>query len=213
VFDPPHSRCARVCTSPASMDRPGNTLLDSASKYGAVKLIFIYGPPAVGKLTVARKLARMTGYKLYHNHVSIDFVKSVFEFGTPTFWRLVDKFRREMLEEAAKEGIDVIFTFVYDRGSDDEFVNDVVRRVKSQGGMVCFVRLYCDPQELARRVNAKSRKKLGKLVTKSELARMVKKFNLASEVPIAGSLSLDTGSLSAEQAATAIAARFRLPRT
>lgn len=177
-----------------------------------MKLIFIYGPPAVGKLTVARELAKLTGFKLYHNHVSLEFVKSVFRFGTPTFWRLVDKYRREMLEEAAKEGINTIFTFVYGKGSDDRFVKDIVRRVESHGGRVCFVRLYCSPTELARRVSSKSREKLDKLSTKTGLARIGRRYDLASEVPFGEGLSLDTGVLSAKQTARAIVRRYRLPK-
>jgi tRNA uridine 5-carbamoylmethylation protein Kti12 len=69
-----------------------------------MRLIFIYGPPAVGKLTVTTELAKVTGFKLFHNHVSIQFVQSIFEFGTRQFWKLTDKFRLSIFEEAAKEG-------------------------------------------------------------------------------------------------------------
>lgn len=34
-----------------------------------MRLIFIYGLPATGKLTVAQELAKRTGYKLFHNHL------------------------------------------------------------------------------------------------------------------------------------------------
>ncbi len=57
-----------------------------------MKLVFIYGPPAVGKLTVATELVKLTGFKLFDNHVSIDFVKSVFEFGTRRYWKLIEKY-------------------------------------------------------------------------------------------------------------------------
>ena len=176
-----------------------------------LKLVFIYGPPAVGKLTVATELAELTGFKLYHNHVSVDFVKSVFEFGTPTFWRLVDKFRREILEEAAKGGINTIFTFVYGKGIDDEFVKDIVRRVESHGGKVCFVRLQCDRKVLLSRVGNRSRKELGKLTTKSGLVRMFRRFDLEAEVQAAKSLSIDTSNRSPRQIAREIARHYRLP--
>jgi tRNA uridine 5-carbamoylmethylation protein Kti12 len=176
-----------------------------------MKLVFIYGPPAVGKLTVARELARITGFKLYHNHVSVDFVKSVFEFGSPTFWRLVDKFRREILEEAARQGVDTIFTFVYGKGVDDEFVRDIVRRVESHRGKVCFVRLHCDRRELLRRVGASSRKEVGKLTSKSGLDRMFRKFELTAEVPTAKSLSIDTTNRAPGRVAREIALYYRLP--
>lgn len=35
-------------------------------------LVFIVGPPAVGKMTVGHELARRTGLKLFHNHHTID---------------------------------------------------------------------------------------------------------------------------------------------
>lgn len=176
-----------------------------------MRLVFIYGPPAVGKFSVATELAKLTGFRLYHNHVSVEFVKSIFPFGTPTFWRLVDKFRREMLREAAKEGVDTIFTFVYGKTVDDRFVKAVRRSVESHGGKVCFVRLYCDRGELMRRVNAKPRKELGKLTTKSGLDQMFRRFNMAAEVPFAKSLGIDTTSTPPRQAAREIVAHYRLP--
>ena len=176
----------------------------------SVRLVFVYGPPAVGKLTVAIELSKQTGFKLYHNHVSIDFVKSIFQFGTPPFRRLVDRYRREMLEEAAREHVDTIFTFVYGKGDDDEFVRDIVRRVESHNGKVLFVRLYCGREELARRVAIKSRKKQGKLASKRDLDGLFKEFDLLSEVPSVASLSIDTTRNSPEKSARLIADHYKL---
>lgn len=36
-----------------------------------MKLMFIYGPPAAGKLTVAKALCAHTGFKLFHNHLAL----------------------------------------------------------------------------------------------------------------------------------------------
>ena len=36
-----------------------------------MKLVFIYGLPGVGKLTVAKELSIITGYKLFHNQCSL----------------------------------------------------------------------------------------------------------------------------------------------
>src|SRR2546428_14015714 len=79
------------------------------------------------------------------------------------FRRLVDRYRREMLEEAAREHVDTILKFVYGKGDDDEFVRDIVRRVESHNGKVLFVRLYCGREELARKVAIKPRKKKGQM--------------------------------------------------
>ena len=35
-------------------------------------LVCIFGPPAVGKMTVGRELSRQTGSKLLHNHMTIE---------------------------------------------------------------------------------------------------------------------------------------------
>jgi broad-specificity NMP kinase len=53
-----------------------------------MKLIFIYGAPAVGKLTVANEIARQTNFKVFHNHLSIDCIEPIFDFGTASFFNL-----------------------------------------------------------------------------------------------------------------------------
>ena len=175
-----------------------------------MRLVFIYGPPAVGKLTVATELARLTGFKLFDNHVSIQFVQSIFEFGTETFGRLTGKYRLEMLEEAAKEGIDTIFTFVYGRGEDDLFVRNVVRRIRSHGGQVCFVRLYCERKELVRRVKASRRRRMGKVSSEKILVDLFRRHYLNSEIPFRRSLNIDTTNRSPRNVAKSIASQYRL---
>jgi shikimate kinase len=176
-----------------------------------MRLVFIYGPPASGKLTVATELAELTGFKLFHNHVSIQFVQSIFEFGTKTFWRLTSKYRLEMLEEAAKEGIDTIFTFVYSKGEDDQFVKHVVQMVRSHRGQVCFVRLHCNREELVRRVKASQRRKMGKVSTEKTLSDLFRRYSLDSEIPFRKSLSIDSTNQSARKVARSIARQYRLP--
>jgi shikimate kinase len=175
-----------------------------------MRLVFIYGPPASGKLTVATELAKLTEFKLFHNHVSIQFVQSIFEFGTKTFWRLTGKYRLEMIEEAAKEGIDTIFTFVYSKGEDDKSVKRVLQEVRSYGGQVCLVRLYCERKELVRRVKASQRRSLGKIGTEKMLSDLFRRYNLDLEIPFHRSLSIDTTNRAPRNVAKSIARRCRL---
>ena len=44
-----------------------------------MNFIIIYGPAAVGKMTVGKELSKLTGYKLFHNHMSIEFVLQFFD--------------------------------------------------------------------------------------------------------------------------------------
>lgn len=67
----------------------------------APMLVFIVGPPAVGKMAVGHELAARTGFRLFHNHHTIDLVLRFFDYGTPPFRRLVGEFRRRTFEEVA----------------------------------------------------------------------------------------------------------------
>ena len=156
------------------------------------------------------ELAKLTGFRLFHNHVSIEFVQSLFEFGSTPFQRLTDKYRKEMIEEAAKEGVNAIFTFVYEKTTDDPFVGSVLRKVEAHGGRVCFVRLQCKRDELERRVTSRVRKSLGKIATKRLLNRVFKKFDLDSEIPFQPSLTIDTETQSPRKAAKTIAQHYNL---
>jgi hypothetical protein len=40
---------------------------------------------------VAKEVAALTGFKLFHNHLTIDLYKSIFEFGTDHFRRMLEK--------------------------------------------------------------------------------------------------------------------------
>ena len=56
-----------------------------------MNLVFLHGPAASGKLTVGRELSRRPGYRLFHNHLVVDAVTAVFEFGSESFVRLREK--------------------------------------------------------------------------------------------------------------------------
>ena len=73
---------------------------DEASR-AAPLLMFVVGPPAVGKMTVGTAIAQRTGLRVFHNHQTIDLVLRFFPFGTPSFQRLIVEFRRRILEEVA----------------------------------------------------------------------------------------------------------------
>ena len=60
------------------------------------KLVIIMGPPAVGKMTVGQELAKITGLKLFHNHITIDLVSEFFSVRTKSGWYLLVKLRYEI---------------------------------------------------------------------------------------------------------------------
>jgi hypothetical protein len=117
-------------------------------------LVFIVGPPAVGKMTVGMELARRTGLKLFHNHQTIDLVLPFFAYGTPPFHRLVGEFRRRILEEVAGSDLPgLIFTYVwdFDDGSDGAVVEEYAEIFRATGGRVVIVELQATQAERLRR--------------------------------------------------------------
>ena len=176
-----------------------------------MKLVVIYGAPGVGKLTTARALAELTGFRLFHNHLSFDLVSSVFDFPTPPFNRLSETIRLATFEAAARENVrGLLFTFVYAAPADDEFIGKIVQVVEPHGGQVLFVRLVCDQATLERRVLGEDRKRFGKIADAQSLRGAQKRWNLDGTIPFGRSLEIDNSSVEAAEAARRIAAHFAL---
>lgn len=115
-----------------------------------MKLVIIFGPQAVGKMTVGQELEKITKLKLFHNHMTIELVSPYFSYGTPQGKRLVSLFRQEIFEEVAKSDLPgLIFTFVwaFDLAKDGEYIRQIRELFESNGGQVCYVELEADASE------------------------------------------------------------------
>src|SRR5437762_1923892 len=90
------------------------------------RLVLIFGPAAVGKMTVGQELARATGFTLLYNHQVVDLVTELFAFGTPMFHRLARSFTLQLLEAAAETRLGLILThgLVFDRPSSRMIIDD-----------------------------------------------------------------------------------------
>lgn len=181
-----------------------------------MKLIFIYGPPAVGKLAVARELSKVTGYKIFHNHLTVDLASSIFPMGTKAYSDLVEDIRLEVVKTAAKNKVvGIIFTFVYGietyggRG-DDKFIKKVIDKVGKYKGQVLFVKLICEEKELHKRLKRLSRRNFKKVHKIKTLKSIKKKYDLSATVPFGRSLSIDNTRLSPQKVANMIKDHYKL---
>ena len=105
-----------------------------------MKLIFLHGPPASGKYTIARVLHASHGVLNFHNHLTIDVAKALFDFGSEPFWDLTHRLRRTALAARAEEGgADVVFTNCYSSPHDDATVAALEDEVTSRGGRAVAV--------------------------------------------------------------------------
>src|SRR3954468_24752562 len=98
-----------------------------------MRFVLIDAPPGVGKLTVGKELARLTGFKLVDNHATIDVVRRVFDFTDPPFWPIVRRFRFDLFEAAAEHGVDLITTGAYIHPSDVPVVEEMFGLVEKHG--------------------------------------------------------------------------------
>lgn len=171
-----------------------------------MKLLFIYGPPAVGKLTVAKEVAKLTGFKVFHNHLSIDAILPVFEFGSEPFNRLVELIRVETVAEAARRGVDLIYTFCFAKGLDEMHVEAVEKAARENGGEVHFVLLTCEPDELRRRVVLEDRLEYRKANTVEMMNKFLETYDLTEPIPYADTIVIDNTELLPENAAARIVA-------
>ena len=118
--------------------------------------VVIFGPPAVGKMAVGLELARLTGFRLFHNHMSVDPVIRLFPFNSPAYGRLVTEFRQRVFEEfAASDERGLIFTFVWalDDEQDGRFIERAVSTFTERGASVWFVELEAALGERLRRLD------------------------------------------------------------
>jgi hypothetical protein len=82
--------------------------------------------------------------------MTVEPVLDIFEFGSPPYGRLVNEFRRRILEEAADSDLPgLVFTFVWGLDDDDDkqLVEEYVDLVEARGGRVSFVELYAEQAE------------------------------------------------------------------
>ncbi|HYG83468.1 MAG TPA: AAA family ATPase [Verrucomicrobiae bacterium] len=169
-----------------------------------MKLIFIYGPPAVGKLTIAEVLSKRTGIALFHNHLSRDLVADIYNDNVTDHYELVDTIRLNVLDYCSKHGTDLIFTYVYEGKDDDATVQRFIQTVEENKGEVVFVELSANREDLIERVSNESRKRYKKLTNPVILAKMTKNMSNFS-IPFVTPLKINTSELDTYEAAGVIA--------
>lgn len=177
-----------------------------------MKVIFIYGPPATGKLTVAQELQKLTNYKIMHNHLAGDFVSSVIKFNSKAFKDFSIKIRLDLFELAAKQKIKgIISTFVYSPGIGDVFIKKLIKVLSKYKSEIFFVHLTCDKKELEKRVRETSRKKYKKVNKINDLKNWLKKYDFYKPITYVESLQIDNTKMTPKKVAEKIKMHLSKP--
>ncbi|MEH2612054.1 hypothetical protein [Bradyrhizobium sp. AZCC 1693] len=175
-----------------------------------MKLLFLHGSPAVGKLTVAKALLRIVPGRLMDNHAAIDLALMVFDFGAPGFWKLVHDVRWSAISAAAEHGVPLLVTtFCYAEPDDRTQFGKFEEIMQRHGGELLPVFLHCSREEATRRVGNPDRVERRKMTSGASLIKYLDSYDFAA-VPRPDCLKLDTGVNSAEAIAQHIARHFGL---
>ncbi|MBT3349400.1 AAA family ATPase [bacterium] len=188
-----------------------------------MKFVLIFGPQAVGKMTVGHEIEKTTELKLFHNHMTIELVAPFFGYGSksPVGTELVDLFRQRIFEEFAKsDQTGLIFTYLwdFDQRADWDYVDKICRIFEGHNGEIYFVELEADfDQRIKRnkhphRLSHKPSKKNIEW-SERELKNSAKKHRLNSkqcEIKKENYIRINNTNLSAEEVAQKIKKQFQL---
>ena len=186
-----------------------------------MKLIIIFGPPASGKMTVGQELQKLTGLKLFYNHMSLELVNQFFDFGTPPFKKLDTMIRFGIFEEIANSDIEgLIFTVVwaFNEKEDEEYINHIIDIFQKRNPQVCLVELQTDLEERLKRNKEPHRLKYKpskrnvefseKLLLSANKEHRMNSFD--NEFPEKNIFKIKNTHISAQEAAQLIQAHFDL---
>jgi hypothetical protein len=174
-----------------------------------VHLVFLHGRAAAGKLTTARRLSDLVGYPVFHNHLVVDLLTTMFPFGSEPFVLLREQFWLAVFAEAARHNRSLIFTFAPEHTVAAGFPARVRAIIEPHAGTVCFVRLRVSDAEQERRVTGPSRAEFHKLTSVQTLRRLAAQPP-AEQPPV--DLDVETDDSSADASAALIASHFHLAR-
>jgi hypothetical protein len=180
-------------------------------------LVFIFGPAAVGKMTVGQALQKLTGFRLLYNHLVVDLVTEFFDFGTPGFQRLARPFTLQIIEACADQGVGLIIThgLLFDSASAAEILREWSAPYRLAGGAVCHVELSAPLEVRLQRNKSENRRRHKKLnwATEQHLREMESwgRWHSLGELPSGDRhLIIDNSELPAEDAAQRIVQAFSL---
>ena len=183
-----------------------------------MKLLFLFGDAAVGKMTVGQELMKLTGLRLFHNHMTIEPVIEV--FGT-YHAKAINRLREVYFEEFSKtDNYGMIFTFMwaFDQKDDWDYVEHVKDIFKPYGTEFYYAELVA-PQEIRLQRNGTENRlkyKASKRDIEASNNRLINDdiryrcVSLDGEISFKNYIKIDNSNLSPEEAAMMIRERFDL---
>ncbi len=178
-----------------------------------MKLVILYGPPAAGKLTIAKELANIAAIKVFDNHQVIDLIEPIVSRQYNDFAKLIYDTQRTIIDAVVKANqinIAITFPFAANLQRDIDFITELTVATRKQGSEVYPIFLTCDTETLMKRALEPSRKAYGKITTTEIMAQMIEKYNFDTPLDFEGNVIFNTQAFSAPEVAAKIKALAKL---
>ena len=183
-----------------------------------MKLVFIIGDAAVGKMTVGQELMKITDLRLFHNHMTIEPVIEIFgRYDGKTIFELRDVIFKNF---AASENYGMIFTMMvdFDMPSEWDYLAHIKEIFEPYGTEFYYVELIA-PQEIRLERNSSENRLKNKasnrdlVFSRERLLRDDENHRCVSyegEIPFENYLRIDNSHIEPAIAAKMIKERFDL---
>ncbi len=188
-----------------------------------MKLIIIFGPQAVWKMTVGHELEKITKLKLFHNHMTIDLIAPLFWYWStsPIGTKIVKHIRTKIFKEFAQTYNEwLIFTYVrnFNKKTDRQFIRTICNIFRKNKWEVFLVELEANLDIRIKRNKTNHRlnhKPTKRNINRSEqeLKESAQKYRLNSidwEIKESNYIKIVNNKVSAKNTANTIKKLFKL---
>jgi len=183
-----------------------------------LKLVFIIGNAAVGKMTVGQELTKITDLRLFHNHMTIEPILEIFGYFNG---KAITRMRDIIFEEFAdSEHYGLVFTYMwaFDQQADWDYVEHVCDIFRKHNADIYYVELVASQAIRFQRNSTENRlkNKASKRDIERSNQRVINddsKYRCVSnegEIPFDNYIKIDNSNLSAEVVAQMIKGQFGL---
>lgn len=169
-----------------------------------MQLVLIHGAPGVGKLTVARELAKLTGYPVFHNHMVINMLAELMPSNSPSYLKLREQLWLAVIQAASRDRLPgLIFTFVYESSTLPGFFTRLQESLRPDDELLP-IELRCELDENERRLMQPERLALWKFSSRQYLREWVLGGGYMSPEGLPGNMLIDNTDLAAPDTAQRI---------